>query len=128
MPAGRRTVVYIEDNATNLELVTRILEATGRFRVVGAVDGATGLAAVERERPVLVLVDLDIPVVNGFEVARRLKGSADTALATTPIIAVSANVLKGERQASMEAGCESFIEKPFDIHEFRREIERILGP
>jgi CheY-like chemotaxis protein len=124
MPEDRVKVVYIEDNQTNLDLVVRILESTGQYQVIGALDGAEGLAAVERERPSIVLVDLDVPAVNGFEIARRLK--ADPDLADIPIAAVSANVLKGERQAAMDAGCASFIEKPFDIHEFRKEIARIL--
>jgi two-component system cell cycle response regulator DivK len=122
----RVTVVYIEDNQANLDLVARILESTGRYRVVGVLDGKVGLATIEKERPALVLVDLDVPSMNGFEIARRLKASADPQLRDTPVAAVSANVLKNEQQAAIDAGCAAFIEKPFDIHEFRREVARIL--
>lgn len=123
----RQVIVYVEDNQTNLELVTRVLEAGGRFRVVGAPDGPQGLEAVARERPSLVLVDLDVPIINGFEITRRLKASPDAAVRAIPVIAISANVLKNERQAALDAGCVTFIEKPFDIHELRREVERALA-
>jgi CheY-like chemotaxis protein len=122
----RLTVVYIEDNQANLDLVTRILESTGQYKVIGALDGELGLEAAFREKPALVLVDLDVPSINGFEIARRIKSSPDAVIAATPVAVVSANVLKNERQAAIEAGCASFIEKPFDIHEFRKEIARIL--
>jgi two-component system cell cycle response regulator DivK len=122
---GRIKVVYIEDNPANLDLVARVLESTGRYRVIGALDGTSGLDAVERERPALVLVDLDVPAMNGFEIARRMKSTP--ALARTPVAVVTANIMAGERQAAFDAGCASFIEKPFDIHEFRREVARILS-
>lgn len=124
----RRVIVYVEDNTTNLDLVTRVLESTGRFRVIGAADGATGLEAIARERPALVLVDLDVPIVNGFEIARRIKASADEVLRDTPVVAISAHVLENEREASMNAGCAAFIAKPFDIHELRRAIDEVLAP
>ena len=124
---GRLKVVYIEDNPANLDLVARVLESTGRYRVIGALDGTTGLDAIAREKPALVLVDLDVPEINGFEIARRLKSSPSPDLARTPIAVVTANIMAGERQAALDAGCASFIEKPFDIHEFRREVARILS-
>ena len=121
---GRLKVVYIEDNPANLDLVARVLESTGRYRVIGALDGRAGLDTVARERPALVLLDLDVPAINGFEIARRLRSSPD--LSRTPIAVVTANILAGERQAAFDAGCESFIEKPFDIHELRREVARLV--
>jgi two-component system cell cycle response regulator DivK len=122
----RLTVVYVEDNQANLDLVTRLLESTGRYRVIGVTDGEAGLTAILAERPALVLTDLDVPTINGFEITRRLKSMDDRRLAETPVVAVSANVLKNEREAALHAGCIGFIEKPFDIAEFRREIARIL--
>jgi CheY-like chemotaxis protein len=121
------TIVYIEDNATNLDLVSRVLESTRHYRVIGAKDGSEGLRIVERERPALVLVDLDVPEMNGFEVARRLKSSTIPHVSSIPVAVVTANVLTNERQAALDAGCVAFIEKPFDIHEFRREIARLTG-
>lgn len=120
-------VVYIEDNQENLALVVRILEATGQYRVFGAPDGEAGLELIERELPALVLVDLDIPGVNGFEVTRTVKASGDPRLSGIPVAAVSANVLKDERAAALAAGCVEFIEKPFDIQAFRDQIARLIG-
>jgi CheY-like chemotaxis protein len=120
-------VVYIEDNAANLALVVRVLEATGRYEVFGADDGEAGLELIEREIPALVLVDLDIPGFNGFEVTRKIKASPNPNVSAIPVAAVSANVLADERTASLEAGCVQFIEKPFDIHAFRDQIANLVG-
>ena len=119
-------MVYIEDNASNLRMVVRILEATGHYEVLTAPDGETGLALVERTLPALVLVDLDVPEVNGFEVTRKIKGSSDPAVARIPVAAISANVLANERAASLTAGAVAFIEKPFDIHAFRKQIAELI--
>ena len=126
-PGARRTIVYIEDNAANLDLVKRVLESTGHYRVIGVDDGQEGLETVRRERPELVLVDLDVPSINGFEVARRVRGDRDPQVAKARIVAISANVLQNEPQAALEAGCDAFVEKPFDIHDFRATIGKILG-
>jgi CheY-like chemotaxis protein len=122
-----QTIVYIEDNSANLDLVKRVLESTGHYRVLGVEDGQAGLELIRRVRPELVLVDLDIPSINGFEVARRLRGDRDAELAKTRIVAISANVLQNEPQASLEAGCDAFVEKPFDIHDFRVVIGKVLA-
>jgi CheY-like chemotaxis protein len=125
--ATMRTIVYIEDNAANLDLVKKVLESTGHYRVIGVEDGQIGLDTVRKERPQLVLVDLDIPSINGFEVARRLRSDRDPGISKTRIVAISANVLQNEPQASLEAGCDAFVEKPFDIHDFRALIGKVLG-
>lgn len=120
-------VVYIEDNPANLSLVVRVLESTGRFKVEGAPDGETGLALIEKDVPNVVLVDLDIPGVNGFEVTRQIRASENPEVAKLPVAAVSANVMQGERLASLEAGCTIFIEKPFDIRAFRKLVADLAG-
>ena len=122
----RQKIVYIEDNAANLDLVTRVLRSTDRFDVIGAADGETGLALIVAERPALVLVDLDVPGLNGFEVTRQIKAHEDPGVATIPVAAVSANVMQNERDLAIEAGCVAFIEKPFDIREFRARIAGLL--
>ena len=119
------TVVYIEDDQENYELVCRLLEAAGDYEVLQAIDGQAGLDLVHQRRPDLVLVDLDIPVVNGFEVARQLKHSDDPAIAAIPIAAVSAHILKREQDRALEAGCACFIEKPFDIRAFRDQVKSL---
>jgi len=70
---------------------------------------------------------LDIPSINGFEVARRLRSDRDPLVAKTRIVAISANVLQNEPQASLEAGCDAFVEKPFDIHDFRQVIAKVMA-
>ena len=126
MPA-LQTIVYIEDNVANLDLVKRVLAATGRYRVLGAMDGETGLELVRGERPRLVLVDLDVPGLNGFEVIRQIKGAEDRAIAAIPIAVVTANVITHERDQAMAAGCAAFIEKPFDIRSFRATIDELTA-
>ena len=126
-PKKTLKVVYIEDNAANLALVVRVLESTGHYVVYGAHDGETGLELIEQELPALVLVDLDIPGLNGFEVTRKIKASPNPSVSAIPVAAVSANVLADERNASLEAGCVQFIEKPFDIRVFRDQIARLVG-
>lgn len=120
-------VVYIEDNPANLSLVIRALEATGMYKVFGVPDGEAGLELIERDPPAVVLVDLDIPGVNGFEVTRQIKASANPAVASIPVAAVSANVMAGERDAAREAGCIDFIEKPFDLNAFRKRVAELAG-
>lgn len=121
----RRRVVYIEDNAANLSLVRKVLEHAGRYEVIGADTGEAGLELIARDPPDLVLLDLDLPQMDGFEVARRLKASP--ALAAIPIVAISASVMKQERQHALEAGCAFFVEKPFDIRELRAVVEEALA-
>lgn len=120
-------IVYIEDNAENQSLVVRILEATGQYRVFVASDGETGLSLIKDEMPALVLVDLDIPGVNGFEVTRLIKASDNPEMSSIPVAAVSANVLKDERNAAIAAGCTTFIEKPFDIGAFRTRVAQLVA-
>jgi len=119
-------VVYIEDSASNLDLVARVLETTGRYEVIGALDGEIGMEVVARELPAVVLLDLDVPTVNGFEVMRQLRRSKDPLVARIPVIVVSANVMANERDVARELGCAAFIEKPFDIRQFREQIERVV--
>lgn len=126
-PAKRFKVVYIEDNPANLSLVVRVLEATGKFEVFGASDGETGVELIKQELPALVLVDLDIPGLNGFEVTRMIKASPNPAVAAIPVAAVSANVMQDERRASLAAGCVAFIEKPFELSSFRTQVARLVG-
>ena len=112
------TVVYIEDNLENLHLVEWVLEATGGYRVLGATDGVAGLELVRRHSPALVLLDLDLALFDGLELARRIHSE----FKSIPLVAVSASVMRGERQRSLDAGCMAFVEKPFDIVAFREVV------
>jgi two-component system, cell cycle response regulator DivK len=117
--AGHR-ILYVEDNPANLALVTKVLEHSGVYRVTGVTTGEEALEQLRHDIPALLLLDLDLPGIDGFEVARRVK--RDTNLARLPIIAISASVMKEERHQALAAGCLAFVEKPFDIDELRRVV------
>lgn len=112
----RKRVLCIEDNDSNLRLVSRIVEGE-KHEFLAAVDGLSALALVQRERPDLILLDINIPGINGLELARRLKG--DPALASIPLIATTANVLRGDRERCLEAGCDEYLPKPLDVRELQ---------
>jgi two-component system cell cycle response regulator DivK len=120
-PGPVHTIVYIEADVDNRQLVQRVLATTGRYKVEIASDGVSGLEQIRRHRPVLALVDLDLPVISPFELLRRLQ--ADPEIKQIPVVAVSASIMRGERQRCLDAGFLSFIEKPFDIDEFRQMID-----
>lgn len=119
MPVGHR-ILYAEDNPANLALVTKVLEHGAGYTVTGVTTGEEALESVRHDPPDLLLLDLDLPGIDGFEVARLLK--ADPGSARIPIVAISASVMKQERQQAIEAGCVWFVEKPFDISELRQVV------
>jgi len=119
-------IVYVEDNPANFVLVRKILEVHGEHVVEQAASAEDGLVLIEADPPALVLLDLDLPGMSGLELARRLK--ADPRLRSIPIVAISASVMKDERNQARQAGCVGFLEKPFDIHELRRMVaEAVAG-
>jgi len=109
--AGPR-ILYIEDNRDNRVLVKRVLEVEG-YEVVEAEDGWVGLRAAQTQRFDLILVDINLPEVDGYEVTARLK-QLETAQ-DVPIIAITANVMKGDREKTLAAGCSGYIQKPIDV-------------
>ncbi|HWB78649.1 MAG TPA: response regulator [Nannocystaceae bacterium] len=121
---ARTRILYVEDNAANLALVRKVLEHGGRYEVVGAATGEEGLDVATARPPALILLDLDLPGIDGFELARRLRAGASTA--AIPLVAISASVMKHEREQAIAAGCVRFIEKPFDIGELRAVVEHAL--
>jgi len=119
-----RTVLVIEDNAQNRYLTTFLLEAHG-YTVVSAADGPSGIALAQTLVPGLVLLDIQLPKMDGYEVARRLR-TLDS-LRATPIIAVTSYAMVGDREKSLAAGCNGYIEKPIDPDTFVAEIQRVAG-
>lgn len=105
-------------------LVRKLLEREG-FVVLEAVDGLSGIESAKREKPDLILMDLNLPFMGGNEAATRLKALPE--LAHTPIVAVSASVLKGDKERSLAAGCDGFIEKPIDVDRFADQVRKFLG-
>lgn len=118
------TILYIEDNADNMLLVRRALEARG-YRVVGAEDGLTGLSLVERERPDVVLLDINLPDVDGYEVVRRLR--ANQTSRSLPVVAITAKALPGDAERALAAGCDLYMSKPIAVRELWATLERILS-
>jgi two-component system cell cycle response regulator DivK len=118
-----RTVLLIEDNEQNRYLATFLLESHG-YTVVSAVDGPSGIALAETMVPHMVLLDVQLPTMDGYDVARRLR--AIGSLRATPIIAVTSYAMVGDREKSLAAGCNGYIEKPIDPDTFVAEIQRVV--
>jgi two-component system cell cycle response regulator DivK len=112
-------ILYIEDNEDNLYMVSRRLRRKG-YEVLIARDGAEGLAQAKSSAPALILMDLGLPVIDGWEVTRQLRVAPETA--AIPIIALSAHAMPEDRERAFAAGCDDFIAKPVD---FPRLIDRI---
>lgn len=115
-------VLYIEDNPDNMMLVKRVLEAAGHI-LFQAATGVDGLAIAEKEAVDLILLDINLPDVDGYEIARRLRRSVKPTLAYIPIIAITANALKGDAENALAAGCDVYMSKPINIHELRARVE-----
>lgn len=118
-------ILYIEDNPDNMLLVKRALEARG-YRLLQATTGQQGLEIAERENVDLILLDINLPDIDGYEVARRLRHHKKTALAYVPIIAITANALKGDAEKALEAGCDVYMAKPINIRELWAQVEGLL--
>ena len=119
------TVLYIEDNPDNMMLVQRALEARG-YKLLKAKNGLEGVTTAENEDVNLILLDINLPDIDGYEVARRLRASSKRALTTVPIIAVTANALKGDAEKALEAGCDVYMSKPINIRELWARVEAFI--
>jgi len=113
-------ILVIEDNEQNLYLVRFILERSG-YEVFAARDGRSGIEKAAELKPDLILLDIQLPVMDGYTVARNLRLNAD--LAGTPIVAVTSYAMLGDREKAMEAGCNGYIEKPIDPETFLAKVE-----
>jgi signal transduction histidine kinase/DNA-binding response OmpR family regulator len=116
-------ILYIEDNPENRMLARAVLEADG-YTVVDAEDGLAGIEAAVSEKPALILLDVNLPGVDGYEVVAILKSFPS--LATTPVIAVTAYAMEGDRQRTLVAGCDGYIQKPIDVDLFPKQVAEFL--
>ena len=114
-----KKILLVEDNEMNRDMLSRRLARKG-FEVVIAVDGAEAIKMAESETPALILMDMSLPVIDGWEATRRLKAQAVTK--ATPIIALTAHAMSGDREKCLEAGCDDYDTKPI---EFKRLLEKI---
>ena len=118
-------VLYVEDNDDNVCMLKMRLELLGDFDVVAAPDGEKGCAMALSERPDVILMDLEMPVVDGWEATRRLKEDPQTR--DIPIIALSAHALAGEREKALGAGCDEFDTKPIEFERLVATLRRVLA-
>jgi len=110
----QKTVLYIEDNFHNRRIVRKILQSRG-YTVIEAEDGITGLAMVRELKPPLILLDIGLPGMDGLEVVGRIK--ADVELRGTPVIALTASAMRGDRERFLAAGCDDYLSKPIQALE-----------
>lgn len=116
-------ILCIEDNEQNLYLVTFILEKHG-YEVCAATDGQQGIDLAATLKPDLILLDIQLPRMDGYAVARRLRANPD--LATIPIVAVTSYAMAGDRDKALNAGCSGYIEKPINPDTFMQQVEQHL--
>ena len=117
-------ILYVEDNDDNVYMLKMRLDLAGSYEVLVAEDGRQGIAMAQVEQPDLILMDLELPVVDGWEATRRLK--ADPATRAIPIIALSAHALAGARERALAAGCDDFDTKPVMFDRLLEKITRLL--
>ena len=118
-------VLYIEDNPDNMMLVRRALEAKG-YTLITAMNGLGGVETAEAQEVDLILLDINLPDIDGYEVARRLRASEKHNLAYVPIIAITANALKGDAEKALSAGCDVYMSKPINIRELWARVEAFI--
>jgi two-component system, cell cycle response regulator DivK len=117
--------LYVEDNDDNVYMLKMRFELLDGFEVLVAEDGEAGCTKAIAEQPDVILMDLDLPVVNGWEATRRLKGNSATS--GIPIIALTAHAMSGSREKALAAGCDEFDTKPVDFDRLLQKIERLLA-
>ncbi|HEY2532386.1 MAG TPA: response regulator [Xanthobacteraceae bacterium] len=121
-----RKLLYVEDNEDNLYMLQLRFVVLGGYEVLSARDGAAGIAMAASERPDLILMDLDLPEIDGWEATRRLK--ADPATRDIPIIALSSHAMAGDRDKALATGCDDFDTKPIEFDRLLAKIKRALAP
>ena len=118
-------ILYVEDNDDNVYMLKMRLELLDGFEVLSAEDGKAGCAKAATEFPDIILMDLDLPVIDGWEATRRLKN--DTATRHIPIIALTAHAMSGSREKALAAGCDEFDTKPIDFDRLMQKIKLLLS-
>lgn len=118
-------ILYIEDNLDNMMLVKRALESRG-YTLLESLNGLNGVETAERNDVDLILLDINLPDIDGYEVARRLRASTKRSLTYVPIIAITANALKGDAEKALAAGCDVYMSKPINIRELWARVEAFV--
>jgi len=119
------TILYIEDHPDNMTLVRRILQSES-YTLIEAKTGFQGIFFAENQDVDVILLDINLPDIDGYEVARRLRASKKSALAHIPIVAVTANAMKGDVQKALAAGCNLYMSKPINIQKLLDMVEGLI--
>ncbi len=121
------TILLVEDNEMNRDMLSRRLQRRG-YTVLLAVDGQAGVALARSERPDLILMDMSLPVLDGWEATRQLKADAETC--SIPIIALTAHAMASDREKALQAGCDDYDSKPIELSRLLAKIEALVdqGP
>jgi len=122
----KSNILYIEDHPDNMLLIKRLLEGD-TYHLIEAWTGLQGVGLAESQDIDLILLDINLPDIDGFEVIRRLRSSKKTKLAQIPIVAVTANAMKGDKQKIINAGCDYYIAKPINIRTFMETVEALTA-
>src|SRR5512141_1624904 len=117
-------ILLVEDNEMNRDMLSRRLQKKGHGVLI-AVDGESGVQMAVSERPDLILMDMSLPAVDGWEATRRIKGLPE--MASIPIIALTAHAMAGDRDKAIEAGCDDYDSKPVDFERLLGKIQMLLG-
>ena len=117
-------VLLVEDNEMNRDMLSRRLIRRG-FEVLLAIDGEQGVATAQKELPDIILMDMSLPVLDGWEATRRIKAGDNTR--TIPVIALTAHAMAGDRDKAMEAGCDDYDTKPIELTRLLEKIGRLIG-
>jgi len=120
---AKKKILVVDDAEFNRDLIVQLLE--DEYELLEAVDGEEGVKKAEQEKPDLILMDLGMPVMDGWEATRRIKANSE--LKDIPIIAVTSHAMVGDEIQAREAGCDDYIAKPIDENELIRKIKKFLG-
>ena len=123
-PENKGTILYVEDNPDNRLLVKRILMAED-YSLLEATDATDALNVLKTSRPDLILMDINMPDMDGYTLTAKIKSLPG--FERVPILAVTANVMRGDKEKTLEAGCDGYIQKPLDIDQLTREIEKFIS-
>ncbi len=115
MIPGQKSILYVEDNYENRILVRRLLQSLG-YRVLEAENAAQALQVLGADHPDLILMDINMPDIDGYTLTQQIK--AMPAFQSVPVLAITANVMRGDREKTLQAGCDGYIEKPIDVDRF----------
>lgn len=123
-PENKGTILYVEDNPDNRLLVRRVLLSED-YSLLEATDAMDALNVLKTARPDLILMDINMPDMDGYTLTAKIKSLPG--FERVPILAVTANVMRGDKEKTLEAGCDGYIQKPLDIEQLTREIEKFLS-